>query len=65
MDFLKYYESLPRKEKQVFRKRIVKACMIEPPTWYNWTRKKLIPKPSQKLISVELKQDIETLFPNN
>lgn len=65
MKFFEIIETLPREEKQALRRRITTACMIEPPTWYSWMTRKIIPKPSQKIISIELKQDIETLFPNN
>ncbi len=60
-----HYSSLPFKEKRELRKRLVKACMIEPPTWYSWMKKRAIPKPSQKLIAIELGQDMNELFPNN
>lgn len=62
--FFKYYESLPQKERQVFRKRIIEFCMIEPPTWYSWMRRRIIPKGYQKLISIEMKKPINELFPN-
>jgi hypothetical protein len=64
-NFFDHYDSLQKKEKQAFRKKLVKACMIEPPTWYSWIQRKSIPKPSQKLIAQELGQDMENLFPNN
>lgn len=62
-NFFEYYESLSSNEKQKFRKRIVKSCLIEPPTWYSWMQRRAIPKPSQKLISIELGMDLEKLFP--
>ena len=62
-DFFTHYDSLTFKQKKSLRKRIVKACMIEPPTWYGWMQKRAIPKPSQKLIALELGQDMEELFP--
>ena len=65
MEFFKYYETLQKKEKQLARKRLTEACMIEPSTWYSWMIKKAIPKPSQKLIALELGQDMNVLFPNN
>jgi hypothetical protein len=64
-DFFEYYESLTSEEKQALRKRLTKACMIEPPTWYGWMQKRQIPKHAQKLISIELGQDMESLFPEN
>ena len=65
MEFLEYYESLQKEERQLTRKRLTKACIIEPSTWYSWIQKKAIPKPSQKLIALELGQDMNELFPNN
>ena len=53
------------KEKKKLRKRLIKACMIENPTWYSWMQKRQIPKPSQKLIALELGECMECLFPNN
>ncbi|MGV8094480.1 MAG: hypothetical protein AB2L24_21715 [Mangrovibacterium sp.] len=64
-EFFDYYASLPKKQQQAFRKKIIKACMIEPPTWYSWMRRNTIPKPAQKLISIEMNKPIEELFPNN
>lgn len=64
-DFFTHYDSLDFKEKKRLRKRIIKACMIEPPTWYSWMQKRTIPKPSQKLIAIELGQDMNELFLNN
>jgi NADH:ubiquinone oxidoreductase subunit len=64
-NFFKYYESLEPEEKQVIRKRLTKACIIEPPTWYSWMQKRAIPKPSQKLIALELGQDMNELFPKD
>lgn len=64
-DFFELYNALPQKERQVFRRKMVKTCMIEPPTWYSWMRRKIIPRPSQKLISIEMKKSIEELFPND
>ena len=63
-DFFKLYEALPQKERQVFRRKMIKTCLIEPPTWYSWMRRKVIPKPTQKLISIEMKKPIGELFPN-
>lgn len=65
MEFFKYYESLQKDEKQALRKQLIKACMIEPPSWYNWMRNRAIPKPAQKLIALELGQNLDVLFPNN
>jgi hypothetical protein len=62
-DFFKYYETLPLKERQVFRKRIIEFCMIEPPTWYSWMRRRIIPKGYQKLIAIEMGLSREELFP--
>ena len=62
--FYEIFEALPLRERQAFRKRMIKACMIEPPTWYSWMRRKVIPKPAQKLISLEMNKPIEELFPN-
>lgn len=62
-NFFEYYESLTPEEKQVIRKRLTKACMIEPSTWYSWMQKRAIPKPSQKLIAIELGKCTECLFP--
>ena len=62
-DFFNYYQSLPSPEKTAFRKRIVAVCGIEPPTWYSWMRRGVIPKPSQKLIALELGRSIDELFP--
>lgn len=62
-DFFKNYDALDFKGKKQLRKRLIKACMIENPTWYSWMQKRAIPRPAQKLISIELDQDMETLFP--
>lgn len=62
-DFFELYNVLPQKERQAFRKKMIKTCMIEPPTWYGWMRRKIIPRPSQKLISLEMNSSIEELFP--
>jgi hypothetical protein len=63
-DFFELYESLPKSERQAFRKRMIESCLIESPTWYGWMRRKVIPRPSQKLISIGMKKSIEELFPN-
>ncbi len=63
-DFFEHYESLAPEDKQVFRKRIVKACLIEPPTWYSWMQRRSIPRPSQKLIALELGEPMDELFPD-
>ena len=65
MNFFEYYSSMPKEEKQAFRKKIIETCRIPNPTWYSWTRRMIIPKPAQKLISIEMNQPIETLFPEN
>ena len=62
-NFFDYYNSLPDDERNRMRKRLITACMIEPSTWYGWIQKRAIPKPSQKLIAIELGQDMESLFP--
>ncbi|MGD9930183.1 MAG: hypothetical protein AB7U05_09195 [Mangrovibacterium sp.] len=61
--FFDYYESLSQDDRQVFRKRIIKACLIEPPTWYSWMKRHRIPKPAQKLIALEMGQPMDVLFP--
>ncbi len=63
-NFFEYYESLSGAKRQAFRKRIVKTCFIEPPTWYSWMKRRSIPKASQKLIALELGEPMEELFPD-
>ena len=63
-DFFELYESLPQPERQALRKRLVESCLIESPTWYSWMNRRIIPRPSQKLISIEMNIPIEILFPN-
>ncbi len=62
-NFFDYYESLPQKDRNAFRKRMIKACLIEPPTWYSWLQRRRIPKSTQKLIALEMGQPMEILFP--
>lgn len=64
-DFFELYESMTIEEKQKLRKRLINSCLIEPPTWYNWMRRRIIPKPLQKLISIEMEKPLEELFPTN
>jgi hypothetical protein len=63
MEFFKLLETLSYEEKQAIRHRLIKACMIEPPTWYTWMNRKSIPRPAQKLIALELEKDMSELFP--
>ena len=63
-EFFELYEALPSRERQLLRKRLIKSCRIEPPTWYSWMNRRIIPKPSQKLISIEMDIPIDELFPN-
>jgi hypothetical protein len=59
------YKLLSGKEKEQLRKRIINACLIEAPTFYTWLRNMRVPKPAQKLISIELNIPIEELFPED
>lgn len=64
-NFFKHVKSLKPKERTEFRKRIIELCQIQPPTWYSWLRREIVPNASQILISKELGYPRETLFPTS
>lgn len=64
-NLFQHYKNLNSHDKSLLRKRIINACLIEAPTFYTWLRNMRVPKPAQKLISIELNIPIEELFPED
>lgn len=65
VDFFTLVNSLEKTEKLQLRERILNATGATKPTWYYWLTNKKVGTPAKKLISLELNQPIEILFPNN
>lgn len=61
--FFNHVESLTRKDRKKFRKRIINICGIEEPTFYSWMRRRIVSEQSKKLISNYMQTTVETLFP--
>ena len=62
-NFFELVRSKKGKERKAFKKKILKATGAANPTWYTWVNTENVSTPFQKLISIELNQSIETLFP--
>lgn len=62
-DFFNQVKKLTPKERKAFKKRILIATGASNPTWYSWINQRIISNANKKLISTELNQPVETLFP--
>jgi len=66
MTFFEYYKSLPGiRQKRAVRKKIIKATMIEPGSFYTWLNRRKIPTLAQSIISDVLNLPQGELFPEN
>ncbi len=62
--FFAIWEDSTESERVKLRDNILKYVGVSYSTFYQWLRLGRVPKPSQRLISQLLNQDIEILFPN-